>query len=150
MLDLKAIREDPDRFRAALSRRSPGLADDLDRALELDREAGGVPSVNLRSLRGDVLARLGREKEAEEAFRAEITTYPENFDGWARLALLYASHGRHADLAALLSEMTSKVPTRKSYDAAVQVCRIIGDAGCEREWRSRRSARFSGRDPGAG
>ena len=37
MLDLKAIREDPERFRTALSRRSPALADDLDRTLDLDR-----------------------------------------------------------------------------------------------------------------
>ena len=38
MLDLKAIREDPERFRVALSRRSPELVEDLDRALELDAE----------------------------------------------------------------------------------------------------------------
>ncbi|MGH2692531.1 MAG: serine--tRNA ligase [Actinomycetota bacterium] len=38
MLDLKAIREDPETFRRALVRRSPALADDLDRALQLDRE----------------------------------------------------------------------------------------------------------------
>ena len=38
MLDLKAIREDPDRFRTALSRRSEALVADLDRALELDRQ----------------------------------------------------------------------------------------------------------------
>ena len=38
MLDLKAIREDPDRFRVALARRAANLVEDLDRALELDRE----------------------------------------------------------------------------------------------------------------
>ncbi|MGH2710672.1 MAG: serine--tRNA ligase [Actinomycetota bacterium] len=38
MLDLKSIREDPDRFRLALARRSEALTADLDRALELDRE----------------------------------------------------------------------------------------------------------------
>ncbi|MGH2678532.1 MAG: serine--tRNA ligase, partial [Actinomycetota bacterium] len=37
MLDLKAIREDPDAFRGGLARRSPELATDLDRVLELDR-----------------------------------------------------------------------------------------------------------------
>ena len=37
MLDLKAIREDPDAFRRGLARRSPELAADLDRVLELDR-----------------------------------------------------------------------------------------------------------------
>jgi seryl-tRNA synthetase len=38
VLDLKAIREDPESFRSALERRGPGLAGELDRALELDRE----------------------------------------------------------------------------------------------------------------
>jgi seryl-tRNA synthetase len=37
VLDLKAIREDPDAFRRGLARRSPELAADLDRVLELDR-----------------------------------------------------------------------------------------------------------------
>ncbi|HEX5948263.1 MAG TPA: serine--tRNA ligase, partial [Actinomycetota bacterium] len=38
MLDLKAIRDDPDPARRALSRRSPDLAADLDRLIELDAE----------------------------------------------------------------------------------------------------------------
>jgi seryl-tRNA synthetase len=37
VLDLRAIREDPDRVRTALSRRSPALADDLDRLIDADR-----------------------------------------------------------------------------------------------------------------
>jgi seryl-tRNA synthetase len=37
VLDLRAIREDPRAAREALARRLPELADDLDRALELDR-----------------------------------------------------------------------------------------------------------------
>ena len=129
--------------RVALARGDlPGSLALLDGALELDRASNRMPALNLRSLRGDVLARLGREKEAEASFRAEVTSYPENFDGWARLGVLFASQGRDAELAALLSEMTSKVPTPKSYDVALRVCRIIGDPGCEREWRRRRAARF--------
>ena len=114
----------------------------LDEALALDQKSNRIPALNLRSLRGDVLARVGREKEAEASFRSEVTSYPENFDGWARLAVLFASQGRHGELASLLSEMTAKVPTPKSYDVALRVCRIIGDSGCEREWRRRRAARF--------
>jgi seryl-tRNA synthetase len=38
VLDLKAIREDPKPARRALARRSPELASDLDRLLEVDRE----------------------------------------------------------------------------------------------------------------
>jgi seryl-tRNA synthetase len=37
VLDLRAIREDPERFRSALSRRSPALAEDVDRLLDVDR-----------------------------------------------------------------------------------------------------------------
>jgi seryl-tRNA synthetase len=37
VLDLRAIREDPDRFRSALSRRSPALAADVGRLLDADR-----------------------------------------------------------------------------------------------------------------
>ncbi|HEV8572313.1 MAG TPA: serine--tRNA ligase [Actinomycetota bacterium] len=37
MLDLKAIREDPERFRSALARRGEGPAADVDRLLEADR-----------------------------------------------------------------------------------------------------------------
>ena len=120
----------------------------LDGALELDRTSNRIPALNIRSLRGDLLARLGREKEAESSFRSEVTTYPENFDGWARLAVLYASQGRDTELGALLSEMTSKVPTPKSYDVALTVCKIIADLRCEREWRRRRARRFGGRAAG--
>ena len=38
MLDLRAIREDPEPFRRGLARRTPELADDIDRLLGLDRE----------------------------------------------------------------------------------------------------------------
>ncbi|MGH2657294.1 MAG: serine--tRNA ligase, partial [Actinomycetota bacterium] len=38
MLDLKAIRDDPEPARYALARRAPELAADLDRLLELDAE----------------------------------------------------------------------------------------------------------------
>ena len=36
MLDLKLVRDDPDRVRAALARRGPGVGDAVDRLLELD------------------------------------------------------------------------------------------------------------------
>jgi choline-sulfatase len=114
----------------------------LDRLAELDRASAGTPAVGFRSLRGDVLARLGREKEAEADFRSEVVSHPENLDGWARLALLYASQGRGADLDGLLSEMTKTVPTPQGYDAALRVCRIIGDSARTRDWTRRKIARF--------
>jgi arylsulfatase A-like enzyme/predicted Zn-dependent protease len=121
----------------------PGALALLDQTRELDRAAGRASPFGLGSLRGDVMARLGREREAEADFRSEVTSYPENLDAWARLALLYASQARGPDLAALLTEMTSRVPTPKGYDAALSVCRIIGDSACIREWSRRKESRFA-------
>ena len=36
MLDLKLVRDDPDRVKAALAKRGPGVADQVDRLLEAD------------------------------------------------------------------------------------------------------------------
>ena len=117
----------------------------LDQVADLDRSSGSTSALGFRSLRGDVLARAGREKEAEADFRAEVASYPENLDGWARLALLYASQARGSDLDALLSEMTRRVPTPQGYDAALRVCGIIGDSARSREWSRRKAARFGAR-----
>ena len=114
----------------------------LDQTAELDRASARTSAVGFRSLRGDVLARLGREKEAESDFRSEVSSHPENLDGWARLALLYASQGRGAELDDLLSEMTRRVPTPRGYDAALRVARIIGDPARVRDWTRRKTARF--------
>jgi seryl-tRNA synthetase len=38
VLDLKAVRDNPERFRTGLARRSPAFAEDVERLLELDRE----------------------------------------------------------------------------------------------------------------
>src|SRR5690348_2901416 len=50
MLDLKAIRENPDVYRKALARR--GAAEDLDRALELDEARRGI-TVRVEALRAE-------------------------------------------------------------------------------------------------
>ncbi len=114
----------------------------VDGAIRRDRESGRPPAVGFRSMRGDLLARLGREKEAEQDFRAEVASYPENLDGWARLALLSASQGRPGEPAGVLSEMTSRVPTARSFDTAVRICGILRDPVCTREWTRRRQERL--------
>ena len=114
----------------------------VDGAIRRDRQSGRTPAVGFRSMRGDLLARLGREKEAEQDLRAEVASYPENLDGWARLALLSASQGRPGEPAGVLSEMTSRVPTPRSYDTAVRVCGILRDNACTRDWTRRRRERF--------
>jgi tetratricopeptide (TPR) repeat protein len=111
----------------------------LDEALEIEKGLGERSLVNLQSTRGDVLARMGREKEAEQAFRAEVTEFPENFDAWSRLAFLYASQSRVEDLRRLLSDMTEKVPTIRSYETAAFISETVGDRAAARVWRARKA-----------
>ena len=120
-------------------------AGNLEAALAALRRAdalgkGRSPMMNLEATRGDVLSRLGEEKAAEEAFAAEIRSFPENLDAWSRLALLYASAGRTGDFRNLLSRMTSQVPGRRSFEAAARVCEIVGDKQAARVWRNRAGA----------
>src|SRR5436189_692503 len=65
MLDLKAIREDPEPFRAGLERR--GAATDLDRLLELDRRqrALKVEVETLRAEQNRMSKEIGRAPESE-------------------------------------------------------------------------------------
>jgi tetratricopeptide (TPR) repeat protein len=111
----------------------------LDEALALEKSLGQRALINLQSTRGDVLARLGREKEAEEAFRAEVAEFPENFDAWSRLAFLYASQGRVEDFHRLLAEMTEKVATSRSYETAAFLSETVGDRAAARAWRARKA-----------
>jgi tetratricopeptide (TPR) repeat protein len=115
----------------------PAALSFCDRALEIGRARGDNSLVNLQATRGDILARLGREKEAEEAFRAEIRDFPENLDAWSRLALLYASAGRREDYGRLLSEMADRMPTSRSFEALAHICEILGDRAGAQKWRRR-------------
>ncbi|HXM75817.1 MAG TPA: tetratricopeptide repeat protein, partial [Thermoanaerobaculia bacterium] len=121
----------------------PAALSFCDKAMELGSSRGARPLVNLQSTRGDLLARLGREKEAEEAFRAETRDFPENLDAWSRLALVFASSGRRDEFEGLLSEMTRRLPASRSYEAAARVCEIIGDPAAARKWRRRAAERRS-------
>jgi seryl-tRNA synthetase len=92
MLDIRLIRSDPDAVRAALARRGPGVADGVDRVLELDErwraltteleEIRAEQNAATRTLRGapspeqreEMAARAARGRaasDAETAVRAE-------------------------------------------------------------------------------
>jgi arylsulfatase A-like enzyme/tetratricopeptide (TPR) repeat protein len=112
----------------------------LDEALALEQRSQAAPMSGMRAARADALAHLEREKEAEEDFRREVRDFPDNLDAWSRLALLYASQGRRADVEALLSDMTKQVPAARGFEAAARVCEIVGDREGARRWRARAAA----------
>ena len=80
---------------------------------------------DLEYLRGDALARLGRDAEAEAAFRAEIEGFPKNPAGWTGLALLYAGQGRFPDAREVLARMVRAAPGPRSAAAAAATLRVI-------------------------
>jgi seryl-tRNA synthetase len=80
VLDLRAIREDPESSRAALARRSPELAEDLDRALGLDRRRRELTS-EVEDLRAEqnrasreIGAARGEERERRIAATREVSS----------------------------------------------------------------------------
>jgi arylsulfatase A-like enzyme/Flp pilus assembly protein TadD len=77
---------------------------------------------------GDLLARLGRDAEAEKAFQREIEDFPSNPYPYTRLSVLYASQGRAQEAVGILRTMVDRNDTPLAYAEAVRTLRTLGDA----------------------
>jgi len=107
----------------------------LDKALETTQQAvnevtkmEGAPKYSgLWFLHGDLLARAGRDAEAESAFRKEIENFPANTNAYTRLAVLYASTGRAQEAVAVLRSMVERNDSPLAYIEAVRALRTLGD-----------------------
>ena len=101
---------------------------DLQSAVAIVRGAKGHPRVpNLHFYRGDVLARLGRNNEAERELRQEIAFYPTDPDPYASLVLLLSSEGRTAEATQMIFHMVEVAPDPPMYVAIAETLRAIGD-----------------------
>ncbi|HEX3528259.1 MAG TPA: sulfatase-like hydrolase/transferase [Thermoanaerobaculia bacterium] len=107
----------------------------LDKALEITQQAvtevgsmEGAPKYSgLWFLHGDLLARAGRDAEAEQAFRKEIEDFPANTDAYTRLAVLYTSQNRSQEAVAALRAMVERNDSPLAYIEAVRTLRTLGD-----------------------
>ncbi len=104
----------------------------LDEALALTDQAlkemkPGQKFTGLYLIRGDLLGRLGRGGEAEQAFLREIQDFPADTAAYTRLAVLYASLSRPADAVHALRAMVENQNSPAAYIAAVKTLRILGD-----------------------
>jgi arylsulfatase A-like enzyme/Flp pilus assembly protein TadD len=99
--------------------------------------AGRPPIPSLEFLRGDALARAGRNDEAERAFRDSIRLYPRDWRAYSSLAFLYASERRGNDIEPLIQAMVAANPGRDTYLAAASTVERLGDAEGARAWRRR-------------
>jgi choline-sulfatase len=76
---------------------------------------------------GDTLARLGRNAEAEAAFKEERRLFPQHPRSYASLAMLYRSLGRDAEAEAAIQDMLTAAPVAESYSLATQLYTMFGE-----------------------
>ncbi len=103
-----------------------GFADQA--AAEVGRVgAAGQQYAGLHWERGDLLARLGRNPEAEREFLAEAAAFPADTRAYASLAVLYASEGRGGEAIDVLRRMVAANGSPAAYAEAVKTLRVLGD-----------------------
>ncbi len=100
------------------------------------------PFAGLAFLRGDLLARLGRDREAEEAFRQEIALAPADARAYQSLIVLLVSAGRGNDATPLVFQLLDRAPTADSYAAIVETMRALGDANGVRYWAAKAREKY--------
>ncbi len=125
----------------------PGALRTLDDVLEKLARSGQGEMSNVHYLRGDVLARMQRDADAEAEFRKELSIFPDNAAGWTGLALLYASQGRTDETRRTLESLLRALPTPRGYHAAAETLRILGDPAAAQELE--RKAQQAGRGAAA-
>lgn len=105
----------------------PAALRHLDEALAIKVREKKRPPANLHLYRGDVLARLGRESEAEREFRSEIAAYPKQTEAYASLILLLSAEGRLQEATKLVFDLIEASPTPPAYVAVAETLKAIGD-----------------------
>lgn len=100
------------------------------------------PFAGLAYLRGDLLARLGRNGEAEEAFRQEIALEPADPRAYQGLIVLLISEGKSDQATPLVYQLLQAAPTPASYAAIVETMKAVGDETGVRYWSAESRRRF--------
>jgi tetratricopeptide (TPR) repeat protein len=99
----------------------------LDQALARVAQKRNKRVPNLHLYRGDILARLGRNQEAETEFRREIGLYPKQPDAYASLILLLSAEHRVDEATNLVFTLVKESPNPPSYVAISETLKAIGD-----------------------
>ncbi len=111
-----------------------GALNRLDEA-ELRAKALELESVyNLEALRADALARSGRPREAEAAYRREAAAFPGNLIAQANLAALLFAERRRRDALAVLDAMIAANPHPRARQVAVVTLEAVGDRETARRY----------------
>jgi tetratricopeptide (TPR) repeat protein len=124
--------------------RYPEALQEFQKAEEAKRRQRRVVVRNLHAHMADCLARLGREAEAEQEFRAELQAIPHSEEARVGLAMLYRSQGRDGEARASLAGLIASLPRPgpEAYLKVVQTFSVLGDTEAAREWAARGRAQF--------
>jgi arylsulfatase A-like enzyme/Tfp pilus assembly protein PilF len=98
--------------------------------------------LNLHFLRGDILGRMDRPKEAEPEFLEEIRLFPDNLEAYTSLAALYASEGRLADVREVVRKLVAANPSPDAFALGIKTLTVIGDRSGAEAVRRAGQARF--------
>ncbi|HEU5162832.1 MAG TPA: sulfatase-like hydrolase/transferase [Thermoanaerobaculia bacterium] len=91
----------------------------------------------IASMRGDALARLGRERDAEASFRAELAAFPDSREAARRLVLLLVAHGRNEEATKVIRDLAAAAPDAATFRTIAETLRIVGDEPGARYWSAR-------------
>jgi tetratricopeptide (TPR) repeat protein len=96
----------------------------------LDEAAAGQTHeaiLDLHFLRGETLLKLDRAAAAEDAYLAEIESFPENTRAYAALATLYHGQKRDDEATAILTRLTNVVGTPEAFDVSARLWTSFGE-----------------------
>lgn len=115
---------------------------EFDEAISVLEASKRKPLPKLYFYRGDMLARLGRSSDAEQAFQTEIKYYPTDPQTYKNLILLYVTEGKNEEATNLIFSLEKASPTPPSYVAIAETLKTIGDARGSRFWAARGLNRY--------
>ncbi|MGH7487814.1 MAG: hypothetical protein ACRD3J_17875, partial [Thermoanaerobaculia bacterium] len=118
----------------------------LDEAARIIATEHKPPFAGLSFLRGDLLARLGHNAEAEQALKQEIALSPGDARAYQSLIVLLVSEGRGDEATRLVYQLINGAPTAANFAAIAETMQTLGDRNGSRYWAAQGLRKFPG-DP---
>jgi len=106
----------------------------LDRAVNEAKRKSAPRHQGLYLSRGDILARLGRNDEAESDFRAEIAQFPTSPLPYSSLVMLLATERRLDDAKKVVYDLMKASSAPHTYVVIAETLKAIGDERGAQYW----------------
>jgi choline-sulfatase len=107
----------------------PALETARQAASEFESRRNPDPELarGLYLLLGDLYGRLGKAEEAGAAFKEEIRRFPDAYQAYSELTLLYALQGDNDAARDTLRRMVETSQAPEAYATAVKTLKVLGD-----------------------